>query len=92
MNLKKDGRIVRIATINADNLRTRNAMERLSDLLKRKGIDIARIQETHNESMGTFEIGDYIIIFGGNNTQDDQLLEDKGSNKKAGVAIAIKKQ
>ena len=59
-------------------------------MLKKERIDIACIQETHNERQDTQEMNEYIIFFGGN-----ELHNEKNNNptdsERAGVAIAIKR-
>ena len=53
----------RIASLNMDNLRTPDSIRRLLDLLKTSRIDIACIQETHNDRIDSIQLGDYTIFF-----------------------------
>ena len=52
------------------SLRKGSSFNKLKDILTKKNIDIACIQETHNESTDTIEIGEYDIIFGGSSTDE----------------------
>ena len=90
IKIHKNNEHLKIATINADNLRNKDSIERITDLIKRKNIDIACIQETHNERTDTFEEQNYTFFFGGNDCNAENNNTDDELNKKAGVAIIIK--
>ena len=82
--------ITKIATINMDNLRTKDSFKRLAKLMNKKKIDIGCIQETHNERMDVEEIENYTIYFGGSIVQGESLNNNQNNYNKAGVAIIIK--
>ena len=73
--------------MNVDSLRTYEAIHNTIDNIKSNKIDIACIQETHNERCDNIIIGDYEIYFGG-------CIESKINRKttqKGGVAIITHK-
>ena len=51
--------------MNVDALRTYDAIRNTIDNIKSNKIDIACIQETHNERCGNIIFGGYGIYFGG---------------------------
>ena len=55
LRMGKKNNKTRIATLNTDNLRTRESISHMAQLLFEKKISIARIQETHNERTDTHE-------------------------------------
>ena len=89
LSMNKHSSKSRIASANVDILRTRESPQKLTMALEEGKIDIACIQETHNERNDTHEENGYIIISGRNGDKQDNSNEFD-TNKKAGVAIAIK--
>ena len=57
--------------------------------LHNNNIDIACIQETHNEKLESIDYEYYTIIYGGCNTLKNIITNN--ISRRAGVAIAIKK-
>ena len=53
-----------IESVNADSLRTQDSFARLTQTLTNGRIDIARIQETHNERIDTQENNRYNLLRG----------------------------
>ena len=74
-----------------DSLRTTSSIMRLERLLTAKRIDIACIQETHNETTDTHVEGDYLIIFGGDETFKNQESE-YDIDKKSGSGYCNKEK
>ena len=66
LDVSKQRPKMRLASMNVDNLRNKESIRKLTTTLKEQKIDIACIQETHNERDDTQEENDYVIIFGGN--------------------------
>ena len=91
LNISQKNGKTRIASINADSLRTNDAINRLTQVLHDNNIDVACIQETHNERIDTEERNGYVIFFGGNEVDEeiDNIIEKE--SRKAGVAIILKK-
>ena len=90
LGINYGNRNLKLGSYNVDTLRTNEAIESLLHNLNQNNIDIACIQETHNESIEIKEYENYIIIYGG-------CAEIKSNNsnlisRKAGVAIAVKKK
>ena len=58
-------RTLQIASLNVDSLRTQDSIYSTIHNLNTNNIDIACIQETHNDRIDSFSILDYTIFFGG---------------------------
>ena len=90
LNTKAKQNKTRIATMNVDTLRTKESMDRLTQHLHNQRIDIACIQETHNERTDAVASLEYTIYFGGNDTRNETIPTQDDNTRRAGVAIAIK--
>ena len=78
-----------IATMNVDTLRTQDSIDSVINNLQENDIDIACIQETHNNRNDHIEKEEYAIYFIGEITSaNSKTIQNK--TIKAGVAIAIK--
>ena len=82
-----------VATMNVDDLRSKETREILSKRLRKMKIDISMIQETHWGNNGEWEQGDYTFYvtaarINGAENKKEGLQGGKGIG---GVAIAIKK-
>jgi len=91
INIKTQDDSAKIETINGDSLKSRAAIKRLIDLLKRENVDISCVQETHNDSIEVIEERNYMVIFGGNKLDGRCSLQNR-ENKRAGVSIAIEQE
>ena len=77
-----------IGSYNVDTLRTVESTEALLHNLKTSNVDIAGIQETHNENTESIKYENYTIYYGGCTLikpNDTKII-----SRRAGVAIAIK--
>ena len=88
VGIKYGNRNLTIGSYNVDNLRTTESIDSLLYNLDTNNIDIACIQETHNESIMAKTYNKYTIYYGG-------CVEIKPNNsniisRRAGVAIIIK--
>ena len=102
INLDYGNRTLNIASINPDSLRTKEAKNTLINTINALRIDIACMQETHNERIDSEQIENYTIFYGGCdcvklskkiNTHDNEPIEESiiGPNSyKAGVAIVLR--
>ena len=90
INMNYGNRTLQITSMNVDTLRTKESIYALILNLESNKVDIACIQETHNERNDNVDIGNYKIFFGGNGKISDSIHETK-INTKSGVAIAIRK-
>jgi len=81
--------MVQIATMNVDTLRTPDSIDSVITNLQINDIDIACIQETHNNRKDHIERESYTIFFSG---EGDLEISRPPQNKpiKGGVSIAIK--
>ena len=89
IGIEYGNRILIVGSYNVDNLRTNESIESLEHNLNQNNIDIACIQETHNEKKETEEKGNYIIIYGG--CKVEKNIINNTISRKAGISIAIKK-
>ena len=87
---KNGHKVIHIATMNVDTLRTADSIDSLITNLQTNNIDIACIQETHNNRNDRIERESYTIFFSDEELGKTKLQQNKSI--KAGVAIAIKTQ
>ena len=83
-------RIPNMATMNVDALRTMGTVDSLITSLQAINIDIACIQETHNNRNDHMGRVNYTICFSGEDTDDVKTTSNRPI--KGGVAIDIKTQ
>ena len=83
--------------MNVDRLRSAESIRTLAHTIRSLNIDIACIQETHNDRIDTQIIGGYKIFYGGCNTKQNNNAPKSSENKtedkipfQSVVAIAIK--
>ena len=76
---KSGNRMINMTTTNVDTLRTMDSIDSLLTNLQTNNIDIACIQETHNNRNGRKERGGYKFFFRGENGN----VESKQVNSKA---------
>ena len=87
----KGHKMMQITTMNVDTLRTMDSIDAVLTNLHSNNIDVACIQETHNNRNDHMERENYTIFFSG----EKELGENNVQNNKpikGGVAIAIKTQ
>ena len=102
IDLEYGNRTLNIASLNPDSLRTKEAKTTLISTINALRIDIACIQETHNERIDSEQIDNYTIFYGGcdctklsknHNANDNTPIDESilGPNAyKAGVAMVIR--
>ena len=69
--------MIHIATMNVDTLRTADSIDSLINNIQTSNIDIACIQETHNNRSDHIERENYTIFFSG----EDELGKTKSQQK-----------
>ena len=82
--------MLQIATMNVDTLRTTDSIDAVITNLQTNNIDIACIQETHNNRND--HIGRKLYYFFSGEKEDDNTNSTKNEIIRGGVAVAIKTQ
>ena len=102
IDLEYGNRTLNIASLNPDSLRTNEAKKTLINTINALRIDIACIQETHNERIDSEQIENYTNFYGGcdctklsrnHNANDNAPIEERilgPSAYKAGVAMVLR--
>ena len=89
-DLHYGNRNLEFPSMNIDTLKKANAIGNLATHLHDREIDIARIQETHNDIAEMITRSGYGIYFSGQ--QDRPTTQNEHRTIRGGVAIAIKKE
>ena len=87
LDIHPGSRTIQIASMNVDALRANDAIYSTIDNISRNKIDIACIQETHNERTDSIKINEYHIFFGGSDTLTNS---NNNISHPGGTAIIIR--
>ena len=79
---------IRFASLNPDNASCYKSREKIAEKLEYNNIDIACIQETHDNSNADTTIGNYIII---RSSEGEKEINKNAGYPIAGVAIYVNK-
>ena len=79
---------IRFASLNPDNASCYKSREKIAEKLEYNNIDIACIQETHDNSNADIAIGNYIII---RSSEGEKEINKNAGYPIAGVAIYVNK-
>ena len=79
---------IRFASLNPDNASCYKSREKIAEKLEYNNIDIACIQETHDNSNADTAIGNYIII---RSSEGEKEINKNAGYPIAGVAIYVNK-